>query len=567
MKEIIEGADFRDMILCAGAALERNRAALNELNVFPVPDGDTGTNMSLTMAAAANSLGQKNPRLLCDAADVTASALLRGARGNSGVIISLLFRGISKGLKGMEKADAFDFAYAMSEGVDAAYKAVMKPAEGTILTVSRAASAAALEFADNGSSLELMLVRSLQAAKEALEETVRINPVLAKAGVVDAGGKGYVIILEAMLSSLQGRSKAYFEVPVAPALEKADFKQFDTGDITFIYCTEFIVSRSSPKSPKLLAAFLEQQGDSLVVVDDDEIIKVHVHTNAPGHVLTEALKYGTLLTVKIENMREQHTELGIADHVYRDEQSDADDQSNQNSNKDLNDLQHADDKAPEYDKRYGVVSICSGTGLTQLFKELGADSVVSGGQTMNPSTEDILDEIEKISAEIIYVLPNNKNIIMAAQQCIPLAHKKVIVIPTATVPQGVAAMLAMDSYADEPACTSAMNDAIDTVSTALVTYAARDSSFDGMDIHAGEYLIILNGKLLDSYSDKPDMINGLCSSFRETDPEFISIYYGEDTDEDSAQILAESLSKGFPEAEISVISGGQPVYCYMVAAE
>ena len=567
MKETIEGADFRDMILCAGAALERSRAALNDLNVFPVPDGDTGTNMSLTMASATNALRQKSPRLLWEAADATASALLRGARGNSGVIMSLLFRGISKGLKGMEKADAFDFAYAMSEGVDAAYKAVMKPAEGTILSVSRAASAAALEFADNGSSLELMLVRSLQAAKEALEETVRINPVLAKAGVVDAGGKGYVIILEAMLSSLQGRSKADFEVSVAPALEKADFKQFDAGDITFIYCTEFIVSRSSPKSPKLFAAFLEQQGDSLVVVDDDEIIKVHVHTNAPGRVLTEALTYGTLLTVKIENMREQHTELGMTDHEKYDEQGSTDHKAAELSIQDLNSNQDAAYDVTEYGKRYGVVSVCSGQGLADLFTELGADSVVSGGQTMNPSTEDILAEVEKISAEIIYVLPNNKNIIMAAEQCIPLADKKVIVIPTATVPQGVAAMLAMDSYADEPACTSAMNDAIDTVSTALVTYAARDSNFDGMDIHAGEYLILLDGKLLDSYSGKPDMIDGLCASFEDMDPEFISVYYGEDTDEDSAQSLAESLSKGFPEAEVSVISGGQPVYCYMVAAE
>ena len=549
MREYIDGASFRDMILCAAAALETNKQQLNELNVFPVPDGDTGTNMSLTMNSAAAELRKKNPKTLTETADCTASALLRGARGNSGVILSLLFRGIAKSLKSKDEANSLEFACAMADGVDAAYKAVMKPAEGTILTVSRTATSSAVEFAEAGSDVELMMVCTLESAKDALAETIHQNPVLKRAGVIDAGGKGYVVILDAMLASLQGRAFAEFEPEALPNLEAsagADFSSFDTDDITFGYCTEFIVNRENGRSPDLLRAFLESIGDSLVLVDDDEIIKVHVHTNEPGRVLTEGLLYGSLVTVKIDNMRLQHTELD-GGHAAA--------------------AQEPVRKIAAPEKKYGSVVVCAGDGMAELFKELDVDGIVTGGQTMNPSTEDILREIDATPAEIVFVLPNNKNIIMAAEQCIPLSKKKVIVIPTRTVPQGVAAMLAMDACADEEECVSCLTEATERVHTALITYAARDSEFDGYSIKSGEYLGLLDGKLIGSSVNLSDLLSSLSESFKEYEPEFISVYYGEDVDESGAGETAEKISSSFPEAEVSLIYGGQPVYYYMISAE
>ena len=550
MTERIDGAAFQSMILCAAAALESNRQLLNELNVFPVPDGDTGTNMSLTMSSAVTELQKKSPKPVGTAAETAASALLRGARGNSGVILSLLFRGISKNLKGKSTADALELAEAMSEGVDAAYKAVMKPAEGTILTVSRVATKAALEFAEAGSDVELMLLCAIEAAKIALDETIEQNPVLKRAGIIDAGGKGYVLILEAMLASIRGEVVVSYEIPAA-VRDKADFSSFDTGDITFGYCTEFIVSRDNKKSTDLLRVFLETMGDSVVVVDDEEIIKTHVHTNEPGRVLTEALTYGALLTVKVENMREQHTELG-------NRQADAESAANIAGDA-------AEPAAPE--KKYGAVAVCAGEGMAALFRELGADGIVTGGQTMNPSTEDILTEVNKTRAEIVYILPNNKNIIMAAEQCAPLTDKKIVVIPTTSVPQGVAAMLSLDIGTEEPECTKALNEAVGRVHTALVTYASRDSDFDGHDIKEGEYLTLMDGRLVGSGDAMEPLIDNLCASFRELSPEFISVYYGEDVTEDQARKTLEKLETHFPDAELSLISGGQPIYYYMISAE
>ena len=550
MREFIDAAVFSDMILCANAALEQNKQLINELNVFPVPDGDTGTNMSLTMSAAVTELRGKTFSSIGDAANRTASALLRGARGNSGVILSLLFRGIAKRLKGHDTADAKLFAAAMSDGVDAAYKAVMKPAEGTILTVSRVATSAAVEFAENGSDMELMLSCALESALEALADTINLNPVLARAGVVDAGGKGYVFILEAMLSVLRG--DAYVptesvegEDETSEPRERADFSDFSTGEIAFSYCTEFIVGRENPKDPDLLRGFLETLGDSTVVVDDDEIIKVHVHTNVPGNVLTEALTYGPLLKIKIENMREQHSQITDAEIAAA----------------------AAEPAIAEPEKKYGSVTVCAGDGMAQLFRELGADRIVTGGQTMNPSTEDILNEINRTPAETVFIFPNNKNIIMAAEQCIPLAEKRVVVVPTKTVPQGISALLAFDDSAEEEDMVEDMKQSISEVHTALVTYAARDSDFDGHIIHAGEYLALMDGALLGSYTNLDTLLDELSWSINDFAPEILSVYYGEDVVEDDAQGTAKKLGSCFPDAEISVVNGGQPVYYYMISVE
>ena len=552
MKELIDAAVFRDIILCASTALEQNRQLINELNVFPVPDGDTGTNMSLTMGAAATELKKRDFPTLTAAADCAASAMLRGARGNSGVILSLLFRGLAKKLKGCEVADAKTYAAAMTAGVDAAYKAVMKPAEGTILTVSRVSTSSAVEFAEHGGDLELMFSCAIESAQEALADTVNLNPVLKRAGVVDAGGKGYVFILEATLAVLRGEAyvadeSAGDEAPVE-VKEKADFNDFSTGEIAYAYCTEFICGRDNPKDPDELRSFLMTLGDCVVVVDDDEIIKVHVHTNVPGKVLTEALTYGPLLKVKIENMREQHSEMAGGEAPAADSAP-------------------AEPEIAPAEKPYGAVAVCAGAGMAELFRELGVDNIVTGGQTMNPSTEDILRAVNRTPAETVFVFPNNKNIHMAAEQCIPLTEKQVVVIPTKTVPQGISAMLMMDDSASVDELREAMLEASSGVHTALVTYAARDSEYDGFQIHAGEYLALMDGALLGSYTDLNALFDALCVSAGEYSPAVISVYYGEDVKEEDADVLGGKLSESFPDAELSVVNGGQPVYYYMVSIE
>lgn len=543
------------MLLCANAALEENKQKINELNVFPVPDGDTGTNMSLTMNSAAIELGRKQTETVGAVADCAASALLRGARGNSGVILSLLFRGIAKSLKGRETANAAEFAAAVSAGVDAAYKAVMKPAEGTILTVSRLGAQAAVAFAKDSTDFEGMLDALLAAAREALADTQNINPVLRRAGVVDAGGEGFVLVMDAMLGYLQGRTAAPVTA-AAPAAaqapkEGADFSEFDTGEITFGYCTEFIVARENSKSPELLRSFLKNLGDCVVVVDDDEIIKVHVHTNVPGEVLTEALTYGPLQTVKIENMRNQHTAL-----------------SGKEDSPEAAAETEAEPEVAKPEKQFGVVAVSAGEGMANLFRELGVDRVVTGGQTMNPSTEDILTEVNKTPAEVVFVLPNNKNIIMAAQQCIGLTEKTVVVIPTASIPQGVSAMMAVDpDMSDADAIAKAMTDAAQCVSTAQITYAARNSDFDGFDIHEGDYLALLDGKLLGTDRDVSALLDGLSDEAASREAEFITVFYGEDVNEEDAHKACDAFTRKCPDAEVNLICGGQPVYYYIISIE
>ena len=553
MKEYISGNEFCQMILCAADGLDANKQAINELNVFPVPDGDTGTNMYLTMSNAAKELRKHGYESLSAAADKTASALLRGARGNSGVILSLLFRGLAKKLKGMDSACPADFAEAMCEGVDVAYKAVMKPAEGTILTVSRVATSAAYETAKAGGDMERVLAVAISSGKEALALTVEQNPVLKRAGVVDAGGMGYIIILENMLECLLGNITASDGSQSGESAgEHADFAVFDTGEIEFAYDTVFIVAKTGGKPLDLYRAYLDSIGDSLVISEDDEVFKVHVHTNIPGEVLSEAAKYGTLETAKIENMRTQHDELVETGSVKTK----------------ADDIEDDDDEhAAQPEKTYGFVAVCAGDGLAELFRELGADRIVTGGQTMNPSTEDILREIERTPAETVFVFPNNKNIIMAAQQCVPMSRKKVIVIPTKTVPQGISAMLNMDIYAGEQELTDTFNEVIGSVHTAQVTYAARDSEFDGYSIHAGEYLGLMDGALAGSFTDINEVLDALCERFRDYSPEFISLYYGEDVDGSDAAQAGEYIRANFPEAEVSIVNGGQPVYYYLISVE
>ena len=546
MREYIDGAAFRDMILCACDTLEANEQKINELNVFPVPDGDTGTNMCLTLSAAAADMRRNSVKTVTQAADRVASALLRGARGNSGVIMSLLFRGLSKGLKKLETASAAEYACAMGDGVDAAYKAVMKPAEGTILTVSRLAAEAAVKCAKQSTDCEQMLEAALEAGKAALADTVNLNPVLKKAGVIDAGGKGYILMLEAMLAYLQGRVTVSAPSD-ASAKERADFSQYAAEDIQYAYCTEFVIQKSGTKSADLLRAYLGTLGDCVVVVEDDDIIKTHAHTNEPGKALTEALTYGPLLTVKVENMREQHSGLGTAPEANQEPDAIPD--------------------PVQATKALGTVAVCAGEGLEELFRQLGTDELVSGGQTMNPSTEDILRKINLTPAETVFVFPNNKNIIMTAEQCIPLTSRKVVVIPSKSVAQGIGAMMRMNPDADAAALEKEFNEAIASVHTAQVTYAARDSEFDGYDFHAGEYLALMDGRLVGAYADSKKLVQNLCRAIGELNPEFISVYYGKDVQKERAQADCDAIAANFPDAETTLVYGGQPVYYYMISIE
>ena len=542
MKQIISGADLRRMIISAAANIEIHKQQLNDLNVFPVPDGDTGTNMSMTINAAASDLRKVEDPNLDQAAKTAASAMLRGARGNSGVILSLLFRGLSKRLKGADTADGVLWAEALQEGVDAAYKAVMKPAEGTILTVARLAAAKAAEAARENNHIEFVHEAALEEAKVVLAGTTDMNPVLKKANVVDAGGKGWVFALEAMLSSLRGEDVIVPEGMSADAKESADFSDFDTDDITFTYCTEFIIQRENDNDPEKLRDFLSSLGDSLVLVDDEEIIKVHVHTNDPGKALHEAIEYGSFVTVKIENMRLQHTEKVMSENEMAP-------------------------KIAEPEKALGVVSVCAGEGLADVFMNLGVDQIISGGQTMNPSTQDILEAVNKVPAETVFVLPNNKNIIMAAEQVDALTPKNVVVISSKTVPQGVTAMLNFNPEGSIEENVEAMTESLATVDTMQITYAARNSDFDGYDIHEGDYLALYGSALFGTSQDIKVLLKSLAQKVRDDGKEYITIYYGADVKEKHAQKTADLFAEICPDADVNLICGGQPVYYYMISAE
>lgn len=537
----INGEDYRKLIITAAQYLEDNKEEINELNVFPVPDGDTGSNMSMTVAKAAEELLKQGDGMpLDEAADKTAKAMLHGARGNSGVIISLLFRGIAKGLINAEEADGIAWANALKNGVDAAYKAVERPAEGTILTVARCCAEAADKAAKENNNFEYVLQAVIEAGGKALANTVNQNPILEKAGVVDAGGKGWLLVLQAMLDALNadGIKLELKPVTTSNAKEKADFSSFDTEDITFAFCTEFIVRKHEPDSDSSgLKSYLNGIGDSLVMIDDGEIIKVHVHTNQPHDVLGEALKYGIYETVKVENMRTQHTNKLV-------------------------------DTPQKKLKKYGFVSVSNGEGMNAVFEELGIDKIVSGGQTMNPATEDLCAAVEAVDAETVFILPNNKNIIMTAKQVAEIVDKNVIVIPTRSVPQGFSAMLGYNEDADATENEKAMIEAYQGVDTMQVTYAARNSNFDDMDISEGDYLAILNDKLLAADKDLTKIFGELSNNIKKASKTFVNIYYGADVSEEEANKTAEFFEKELGNGvEISLCNGAQPVYFYVISAE
>ena len=544
----INGALYRSMVIEGALAIAEKKEQANELNVFPVPDGDTGTNMSMTMTSAMAEMEKLAEPSLAKAADATASALLRGARGNSGVILSLLFRGMAKKLRETEEADGRTLALALREGVDTAYKAVMKPAEGTILTVSRVAAQHAVELCQAEPSLtaEQVLAAIVEQGHTALEETIHQNPVLEKAGVVDAGGFGFLTIFEGMLDALRGIRKER-AVPAEPTKSTADFGAINDEDITFTYCTEFIASRKDKaRNVGRLRSILNEIGDSLVVVEDDDIVKVHVHTDQPNKVLEEGLKFGPLLTVKIENMREQHTAKVIEGTA---------------------DAPRERVIVPA-EKKFGFVAVAAGEGLKSLFTDLGADVVVQGGQTMNPSTDDILHAVDAVPAEIVFVLPNNKNIIMAAEQAVHLSdEKKVIVVPTKTIPQGISAMLAVDPEAGQDSeLAIAMLEAAKHVCSGQVTYAARDSEFDGKKIKQGEYLSLCEGKLC-ANGKETSVIKKLAREMVSDDSAFATVIFGEGVTEEQAAEVENLLHKENKEMEINVIDGGQPVYYYIISVE
>lgn len=553
---MITGLLFRDSIISAANNISNSRQAVDALNVFPVPDGDTGTNMSMTITAAAKEMATlADDCTIEEASSKCASALLRGARGNSGVILSLIFRGFSKGFRGLESAGAKDLANALKEGVDAAYKAVMKPTEGTILTVVRLASEAAQEMAKiQDDPLEVGFA-ALTAAKEALAKTPELLPVLKKAGVVDAGGQGLVLVFEGMESvwrngvivqPLDGSGVTPVSMPSKSTVANA------SDDIKFGYCSEFLIEKNDSakeKDPLKLRAYLESIGDCVVVVDDSSIIKVHVHSNEPGNVIQAGLKYGQLINIKIDNMRYQHAnaDVGVKDGE-----------------------KPVEPEVCEPENEYGFVAVCAGSGLEELFSDIGADTIVSGGQTMNPSTDDILTAIEKTPAKVVYVLPNNKNIIMAAEQAGPMAKDRdVRVLPTKTIPQGISAMLSFDETASADENQMNMISAFENVETAQVTFAARDSEVDGKPIKQGEIMGLCNGKIKFIGESVTDIaIKSTQKLFKKGEHSLITIIFGEGASEEDAAIVEEALSKKFGnDVEISIVNGNQPIYYFIISVE
>lgn len=552
---MIKGSTLRDSIISASNSISINRRLVDELNVFPVPDGDTGTNMSMTIGASVRELSRLDDQCAAETvSDIAASALLRGARGNSGVILSLLFRGMAKGLRGQDQIDGNHLSKALSLGVESAYKAVMKPTEGTMLTVARVAAESAQEFCKENDDPDPVAVweRICATAALALEKTPEQLPVLKKAGVVDAGGKGLLFIFNGMLSVFKDgiiiQSDSSVDLPTQ-TYSKAVGKV--SHDIKFAYCTEFIIDLDKKKTnnPLNLRAYLESIGDSLVFVDDESIIKVHVHTNEPGNAIQKALDYGQLMNMKIDNMRIQHENSGWVD--------------------DDSDYTHEGDIVADPEKPIGFVAVAAGDGLQTVFKDLGVDVIVKGGQTMNPSTEDILDAVNATPAEHVFVLPNNKNIIMAAEQVIPLADKKVSVLHTKTIPQGLTAILNFDPDESDENNHLQMMKSASRVGTGLVTFAARNSAYDGHNIKEGDIMGLANNKIVSIESD-PCLVAYRVTKqlFKKGVSSFVTLIYGEGIAEEEANQVAKRLTDKYDgDIDVTVVNGGQPVYYFIISVE
>ena len=563
---MITGLTLKNSIISGANNLSNRRAKVDELNVFPVPDGDTGTNMGMTIGAARTELlNLPDDCTVEKAAQVTASAMLRGARGNSGVISSLLFRGFSKALQGKKTADAEDLVQALEKGVEGAYKAVMKPTEGTMLTVARVASeeAAASGIADAVELWQLVCT----AAQRALDNTPEQLPVLKKAGVVDAGGQGLVYIFEGMLSVFKDNHIiAADEAPEKSAKLSTSGagKGVYTDDLMKVedikngYCTQFLVNKNDGASSNKLRAFLESNGDSVVVIEDDEVINCHVHTADPGKIVSHALQYGYLTNFKIENMHEQFlSRQAQGEGLKKQAAAKAADTGNE--------FTYA---AVDNDRAFGFVAVAAGEGLKAIFTDLGADAVVSGGQTMNPSTADIVAAVQNVPAKTVFVLPNNKNIIMAAEQAQGIADRTIVVLSTRTIPQGITAMLNFDPDASEYENATNMMQAADKVATGLVTFAARDSDFDGRKIKKGEILALENGKLVATGTDVTKVTYRLARSMCKKDTNFITVISGCDVSEEDAARTTELVQAKCPAGiEVTHLNGGQPVYYYIISVE
>ncbi|MBO5321962.1 MAG: DAK2 domain-containing protein [Clostridia bacterium] len=557
---MMNGDILRDAMISATNNLSNNKKQTDDLNVFPVPDGDTGTNMSMTLSNAARELEKLSGETAGKIASVNASALLRGARGNSGVITSLLFRGFAKGIGNDEFVTAQNLADAFAFGVEAAYKAVMKPTEGTILTVARVASEYARKAFEEGKNALEVFESALEGAEIALAETPELLPQLKKAGVVDAGGFGFVLILKGMLSVfkdgviIKGENVQVEETEEETGRNAAG--EFET-EITFTYCTEFIVNRNPEceKEPNDLRMYLETIGDCVVVVDDEEIIKVHVHTDHPGNAIENALTHGSLVHLKIENMRDQHErQKHDAQNAKKKPAKSADRSETYTPVEPVNPV--------------GFVSVCAGDGLADLFRDLGVDTVVSGGQTMNPSTDDILKAIETTPAETVFVLPNNKNIIMAAEQTISISTRKVIVLHTRTIPQGITAMLTFDPDADDNTNAIEMQKAAEKIATGQITFAARDSQADGHNIKKGDLMALTGGKITFVDNDLEKTVLKLLKQMIKRDSQFVTVITGEDvTEEQASEIESQVQEKFGSKVEITFINGGQPIYYYIISVE
>lgn len=563
----LDAALIRKAFLAAASELESNKDWINELNVFPVPDGDTGTNMTLTIMTAAQDVAALDEPDVPKLCKTISSGSLRGARGNSGVILSQLLRGFTKEIAESRKITVQVLSSAMVRATETAYKAVMKPKEGTILTVARAMSARASEIKDQYTDIVAFTEDIIKAGDEALEKTPELLPVLKQAGVVDSGGQGLMVVMKGALKGMTGKAAEFSAAEPSVSGEhehiSVDTSSLDTSEITFGYCTEFIVNLAEPlpdEEVEKLKDYLSSLGDSLVCVASDEFVKVHVHTNDPGLAIQKGLSYGPLSRMKIDNMREEHHERLIknASQIAAQEKKKADEEKQRK----------AEEEKKRERKPYGFVSVSVGAGLEEIFRGIGVDNMISGGQTMNPSTQDVLNAVAEVNADTVYVLPNNKNIILAAEQARDLVKdRKIIVIPTTNIPQGINAMISFMPEADPEENLNSMKDAAASLKTAQITYAVRDTSIDGFEIHEGDIMAIGDHCMLTVEKSVPEAVKGALAKITDEDTELITLYYGADVSKEDAEKLCGEITEIYPDAEVEMNEGGQPVYYYFVSAE